>query len=93
MDSRVNTSGRSPGTRILDMVKDELANLSPLEYTEALAELDGEISLLIRENDDAFSRPASLELWDSREDDAGYYTRPGANFDDVGFSEMDHHQE
>lgn len=73
------SAGRSHGERILDLVKNELAELSPVDYTKALAELDGEIAILIRENDD---RPASLELWDSREDDEGYYTRP---FPDGGF--------
>ena len=68
------SAGRSPGERILDDMKNALAELSPIEYAKALAELDGEIAVLIRENDD---RPASLELWDSREDDEGWYTRPG----------------
>lgn len=72
------SAGRSPGERILDDMKNALADLSPIEYAKALAELDGEIAVLIRENDD---RPASLELWDSREDDEGWYTRPGGNLD------------
>lgn len=67
------SAGRSPGERILDDMKNALAELSPIEYAKVLAELDGEIAVLIRENDD---RPASLELWDSREDDEGWYTRP-----------------
>lgn len=69
------SAGRSPGERILDDMKNALAELSPIEYAKALAELDGEIAVLIRENDD---RPnGRLELWDSREDDEGWYTRPG----------------
>lgn len=72
------SAGRSPGERILDDMKNALAELSPIEYAKALAELDGEIAVLIRENDD---RPASLELWDSREDDEGWYTRPGGTID------------
>lgn len=64
------SNGRSPGERILDDMKNALAELSPIEYAKALAELDGEIAVLIRENDD---RPASLELWDSRDSDLEYY--------------------
>ena len=70
------SGGRSPGERILDDMKNSLAELSPIEYAKALAELDGEIAVLIREADD---RPASLELWDSREDDEGWYTQPGGD--------------
>lgn len=79
----VGAAGRSPGERILDDMKNALADLSPIEYAKALAELDGEIAVLIRENDD---RPnGRLELWDSREDDEGWYTRPGGTID--GYSE------
>lgn len=72
------SNGRSPGERILDDMKNALAELSPIEYAKALAELDGEIAVLIRENED---RPASLEMWDSREDDEGWYTHPGGTID------------
>lgn len=73
------SAGRSPGERILDDMKNALAELSPIEYAKALAELDGEIAVLIRENDD---RPnGRLELWDSREDDEGWYTHPGGTID------------